>query len=357
MANEFATHALSPVDYPFNQRIATPAVAALFWPNPLLGYAAIDLVSAFAFASFVFLTVTTLGLGRLAFYSIILWFGLHPVGAALYFWFPASPDPAAYALLAAVAYSVAAEKLVAAWLTALLALFVKETFLFVMCAMLTANVIHWLATSRRPRLALPLLAQALCVGIALGILRLLLDWPIPAPWHVSSLDQIAYYVGLVIADPFRIVVWVASAVCVLGFFPVLLMNGKWPISRPFLFYLIGGAGYVAFGLIAGGDMTRIILNGSVLTLLAAFMVARERIGIVIALSFAELLSYPAISVFPMLEYAYYTGHLVDRIAAFAAAMLVVYAALLSLRLRGRIVPAEQDARASAARICSIIVDH
>lgn len=354
MAQGFADGVFPPIEHPFNLRIAAPwivsGMVSLGAPDFTQAFLWLNYAAASAFVVCVYGAMRGMGFRSPEFFIVILWFFLHPLGFRLYYTVPASVDPLAYAFLAAILWLFVARQRTAMWLVVLAALFVKESFQFIAMIGGLAEAAHAFFNRGEERRK--------AIASALGGVAAILAYKISQHAFLSGVfpQKQEYYIGAVlvlgywglqaIKDPSRFIVWAGAFFCSTGFFSAYLL-GKWrwmiepEKARLTLFLGAGAAGFAAFGLLAGSDMSRIIFNGNLLILSFCLLAARER-GIrplaAAALSVAGIvMMFWYTDFFPSaFEYGYYGSRRISETAVFAALSLLVVAIFhLSPRLLSR----------------------
>lgn len=350
MAKSFATHDFVSIDYPFHLRLAAPWLASFFAPDYTAGFLFLDAFSALVFVFCLFGIAKILDLRFIGLLILVSWFFLHPLGFHLYIGpVPASIDPLAYAFLGLISLLFLAQKR-AAFLAALfISLFVKESFMFVAAVALAAEGAPYFFEhdpGKKKKILLSaasIAAVCLLYKIAEGALTPYL-FPQKQPWKITSLQTILYWGHQVLKDPNRLIVWSASFFCATGFFSVFLVSAYRLVDirkdiRTIAFLLLGAAGYVAFGLLAGADMSRIIFNGNLLILGFCLYVARQHllnaryIALIYGASVLMALSY--VPTFPStFEYGYYgSKDIVPSLLFLVFSLAVTFALFLVRKMR------------------------
>ncbi len=342
MARGFSLGEFAAVSYPFNLRILAPWLASRFI-NPVIGFMTINTISWAVFTASVYGIVKRTNLSPVAFIALITTFLVHPLGVSLYWVVPYSVDPLWYALVSVVTWAFVSDRRVLMWIVIAIGLFAKESFLFLLFAILVSESLFVVFSFDRAKIpALMSLLVALMLIVAEPYLRVweqLHLFPQKEPYKITSLMTIMWWLEASLRDNKRIIVWIASVLFVCGPFLALCI-GRWSFphsaaqKRVASFFLICAAAYICFGLLAGADMSRIVFNGNLFIICGCLMVARDRkiaeTSILIALA-VEILIGKTTILPRMPEYDYYTtkslNHTITWAAiAFPACILIAYCA-------------------------------
>lgn len=339
----------APIEYPFNLRVGMPWLVSLFGGDFVRTYLWASIASSFAFVAFLYAFCRALGFLAFEFVFMALWFLLHPLGLAFLFSQAAYVDPLAQAMLGLVALLFVERKRGAFWCALGAALLVKETFVFVALAAMLAELACVVA-ARGKDLRVSRAALVSCAGGAAVLVLyklaeafgLPLVFPKSQSFGITSFGILKWWAGQALQDPNRILVWIGACFCATGFFSVLAV-GRWPVAkllsdafevRRLAFLALGAGGFIAFGLVAGSDMSRIVFNGGFLLFGLFFFVARSR-GLSVVHEFAAfaaslVLALSYMRYFPSaFEYGYYDARDVGPTALFVLVCAFVWGALWS----------------------------
>lgn len=343
----------SPIEYPFNLRVGMPWLVSLFGGDFVQSYARVSAACSLAFVVVLHAFARALGLKAFEFAFLALWFLAHPLGLAFPFAVAASVDPLAQAMLGLAALLFVQRRRVAFWLALGAALLVKETFVFVALVAILAELASAVFAKGKD---LRILREALlsCAGGVLVVLLYKLAeafvlphlFPKSQAHDISSIHILKWWTLQAVENPARILVWIGACFCATGFFSVLVA-GKWGIlerlkdpldARKLVFLALGGGGYIAFGLVAGADMSRIAFSGAILFLGLFFYVARARnlsfIQEFWAFSASLALALFYTRFFPStFEYGYYASRDVGPTAFFVLLCAAVWGAVWGAGLR------------------------
>lgn len=350
----------APIEYPFNLRLGTPWLVSLFGVDHVRSYMWIGVASSVAFMVCFYMVARALGFVAVEFMLVALWFLLHPLGLASFFSVAATVDPLAQAFMGLAALLFLTKKRVAFWLALGIALLVKESFVFVALVAILAELACAVAARHQDRPAM-LRAFASCLGgVCVIVLYKLAEtfglphiFPKSQPYTITTAHIIGWWALQAVRDPNRILVWIAACFCATGFFSVWIA-GKWPPAekladpleiRRAAFLALGAAGFAAFGLVAGADMSRIVFTGNVFLIGFFLYMARARglaFGQKIPVFLASLVLALAYGrFFPShLEYAYYGSHDIGLTLKFVLACVGIWCGLWlfirlsALRVRG-----------------------
>lgn len=326
MARSFTSGEYVSIDFPFNIRILAPWLASLFSQDITMGFIWLNGASALLFVIFCFEISRFLGLRNVDFWILILWFFLHPLGFSLYSVVPQLVDPLSYAFMALITLLFISEKRFLLWAIISLALLAKESFSFIVLIIAVAELTY--AISTRDKRAIPALVSICGAVIVLLIYKIeknfiqIYLFPQNQEWQITIFSTISWWLNEIWNDPKRLIVWMGAIICSTGLFSFFIFSKKYALKSPLktrldLYFALGGFGFIALGLLAGGDMSRIIFNGNLFIILAIFISFRNQrlpinqllitffLSILIALNYTRF--FPA-----AFEYDYYTkGHHID----------------------------------------------
>lgn len=358
MAQAFASGSFHAIDGPFNTRIAAPWIVSLLARNAeqgfnvVQGFLLLNAVSAMTFVVAWYGIARQLGLRNIEYFSLVLWFHIHPLGFGLYHAMPESVDPMAHAMLAAVTWMYfARHRLLLP--TLLLALLTKESFTFICLIMIAAELVHAHAIGgRNARRSWHLIAGIIAVILVHKVAVHLIEqhwFPHTLGYSPTARDTVHHFWREAMRDPARFLVWFTAITCVVGAFPILWLK-RWQVPetaadrRTATYMLLGCAGFIALGLVGGSDMSRIIFTGNLLVIGAMLMPMNGRLPPVwhtataLALGFLLALNYTR--VLPStLEYDYYMqGHRLGptlNVLMAGCALLVVGGLVTQIKGRAR----------------------
>lgn len=298
MVESFRSGRFTAIDAPFNDRIMGPWLVSLL-PTPAVdGFLIINVCAALAFVVAWHRLALILNLRNVEFAALLTWFMLHPLGFGLYHLTPASVDPLAHALLGLTTLAYLSRHPTLPWVL-MLGLMTKESFTFIGLIMVLAEVIRMgLAESGRMAQSLRIIGSIIAVLLIHKLLVLFIDQHLFPPtdgFKPSALDTVRYFWKAAKQEPPRFVVWVTAFLCVVGAFPMLMVRpwrtAKSGLSISASVYLgVGGAGFVALGLVGGSDMSRIIFTGNFLIMCAMLYSMGQKLPSVWSTLAATLLS-------------------------------------------------------------------
>jgi hypothetical protein len=369
MAKAFRSGAGMAIEYPFGHRVLSPLIASAISANVSNGFAWLNLLSEILFVVICLPIAKTLKISLWGYSAICLWFVLHPIGFPLYWAVPVSPDPLYYALVAATCLSYLRKSFRLLPVLLLMGMLTKETFVFIALIiviailaidMKIARVIRMLVIGS-PRTELLLVigkrGQMLALGAGGIIISILVYFfiklefidtffPVLQPYTVGSLATIRWFADEALKDPWRLVVWASSGFAATGYSLLLvasrIITKYAPPTRSRLvdpvFYaicLLLSASFLAFGLLAGSDMSRIIFNGNVFILLCALMsIDRGKMaegGVLVVFVGSGLMASLYTRFFPAtFEYGYYMTRSIGSSLGFLLLNLVVSFFVLKL---------------------------
>lgn len=342
MARSFASGQYGSVEFPFNLRIMAPWLASVFSQDVAKGFVWINGASALLFIVFCFKISRLLELRNAEFLVLVLWFFLHPLGFGFYYPVPQSVDPLSYAFMGLITFLFVAERRLLLWGAVLVALSAKESFSFIALIITAAELIYIMST--RDKRAVPALASVCGAVLILFIYKIeknLIEtylFPQSQEWEITTFSTITWWLNEVWHDPKRLVVWLGAFFCSTGFFSILIFEKKHISNSPLktrldAYLALGGVGFVALGLLAGSDMSRIIFNGNLFILLAilfSFKTSNFPIGqLLFVLVFSLLAALNYTNFFPAaFEYDYYTqDHRIGPIICYVSMVILIMSCL------------------------------
>lgn len=353
MARSFASGEYRSIDFPFNLRIMAPWLASIFAQDVAKGFVWLNSASAVFFVLFCFEISRLLALRNIEFWIVVLWFFLHPLGFGFYSSVPQSVDPLSYAFTGLITLLFISEKRLLLWIAVSLALLTKESFSFIALVIAAAELMY--AISTRDKRAIPAVAS-IC-----GAVLILLIYKIEKNvmqthlfsqsqgWEITTFDTISWWFNKTWNDPKRLIVWIGAIFCSTGLFSIFIFWKKYTPKPPLqtrldAYFALGGLGFIALGLLAGSDMSRIIFNGNLFIMLAMLISFRnQRLPIhqlLIAFAFSTLIVLTYTKFFPpMLEYDYYTQD--HRIGLTIYYILITLSIMSCLHFLFQILPGNQ----------------
>ncbi|MCW8886008.1 MAG: hypothetical protein OQK12_12275 [Motiliproteus sp.] len=276
MAESFSTNNFTSIEYPFNSRILTPWLASFLSEDIIKGFSWINAFSTILFIYFCFHITRKLQLNNLVFLGLSSWFFIHPLGFQFYLASPASVDPFTYALLALTTLLFLSKLRVLMWATIFISLLAKESFIFISLLVIAAELAYiCVIRDRRSLSSITSVFLGFMVITLYSHIKTIIGtdfFPQTQEWEISTIDTISWWAREAYNSPERIIVWAGSFFCATGlysaFLTINIMRERDPIEiRTLTFLGLGSAGYVALGLLAGSDMSRIIFNGNLFILL------------------------------------------------------------------------------------------
>ncbi len=270
MTNHFIAGSFGAIEHPFNLRIFTPWLASLISDDVLAGFLLINSIALSGFVIFSYLSAKILKLRSIEYLVLVFWFFWHPMGFGLYYRVPASADPLWYGFLGLFCYLFLSDKRVLLGGVMFFALFVKESFVFVIYVFVVSELVY--AALVRDRRALGAMLSFVIAALVLSVYEALkaqsqiVLFPQAQAWEINVFTVVSWWLNEVINDPWRILVWGGALIYALGLFPFLLLS-RWPVNfepqsvRFLVFFILGAGGFMALGLLGGSDMSRIIFNG------------------------------------------------------------------------------------------------
>ncbi|MEI6729837.1 MAG: hypothetical protein WCL30_01130, partial [Pseudomonadota bacterium] len=331
MTQMFGDSKYGNVEYPFNLRILAPFIASLISDNPTTGFLTLNAISAIIFAIFVFLCVRILELDNTAYLAIIIWFFIHPLGFKFYYLQPVLVDPLIYLLMAITTFSFLSKNYILMYLSIALGLIAKESFIIVSSAIIIAEtaevMMHGKNNLRKFMFKLHKIIPIILILVAYGFAQYFIENNL---FHSTQKQletttifyRIKIWVKAFCDDPGRIIIWLSAFFCSTGIMTSFIsIKFIKKLSRAelrnLIFFSLNSFVFFILGLIGGTDMSRIIFNGNLFTLIFLFLCAKYRkLSInymlwVFILSLLIMVLYTKF--FPYtIEYKYYmSGYIVD----------------------------------------------
>lgn len=308
MASLFSMGQSGAIEYPFNLRIGAPWLASLISRNSIIGFVWLNFISILFFILFWFQLSKRLQLRNVEFLVLVLWFFLHPLGFKFYAELPVLVDPLYYAFLGLITLLFISERRLKLWLVMVLALLVKESFVFISLVIMSAEIVYALLTrDKRAKVALLSAVAGVLVLVLYKFEKNLIQRHLfsqSQSWEITSFGLVKWWAIEAYKDPRRVVVWIGSFFCATGVFSALAFDKniltclKDPLHvRQRWYFFLGSAGFVILGLLGGGDMSRIIFNGNLLFMTAVLWSFRSQ-----NLPLSRLISSSVISIALALSY-------------------------------------------------------
>jgi len=250
------------VSHPFNQRILVPFLASQLGHDIIPTFQAVNLVFSLLAVATLFMLWRTLGFELKWFWAGFIWLILHWTGLIrLNLFDPITVDVPTYTFQAFFLWLILKRKFIhLLWLVPL-ATSQKESFI----ALLIVLLIYALWHNRKTKEGyydLPIIGAALLLSI---VTQSIIGYNfIPSTEGKSALITLAYHAKEAVLNPFELVRWLAAVSMAFGPAFWLAANKyrktyRYDNTRNLL--LIFSGLYLAFGILAGGDMTRIIYLG------------------------------------------------------------------------------------------------
>lgn len=272
MFNAFRERSFTPIEFPFNNRVLAPLLASLLpGRDATAAFQLLDWICFNLFAALMYLALNRLGAGRPLTFLALVWTFVHAGGVSFYFSVPVNPDPLGYVISALTLLVIATRRHAALLALAPLGMLQKEGYLAAL-VILGACELLWLLADLRLRRR-PAVSPVLFIAAG-AILSVLAQraavtnlFPPSQGWAVSSFDLMRWWWRERTQHPVWLLVWITACLIATGLFPVLVLSTRWAALRSreilaiWLPLLLLSLANVAFGLIAGFDSTRIVLNG------------------------------------------------------------------------------------------------
>lgn len=337
MSEAFQNNTFPSIEYPFNIRILSPWLASQLSDSAANGFSSLTFISFLAFVVAWYFVAKELRFETHAFIFLTVWFLVHPLGIHFYYSVRELVDPLAYALIATTVYFYIKRKNTLFFATILVALFEKESFLFILgIAVATESYCHYLGHTSRKNYV-KFLAAALLTALTYKlIIHFVQQFLFASPDQGSILKTVTYWWRAARHDPNRFLVWIGAFFCITGTL-IAILPKKWPASskeeiRRSIFLSLGAVGFFVLGLTGGADMSRIMFNGIIFTYSAIFYIAREsseKTLILMVYAASILISITYTSYFPStFEYGYYATKNITQVTAFVICTII---ALIALR--------------------------
>lgn len=318
MVESFRSGRFTDIDSPFNDRILGPWLVSLLPTSGVDGFLIVNALAALVFVVAWHQLCLALNLRNAEFAALLALFILHPLGFGFYHLTPASVDPLAHAFLALTTLAYLSRHPLLP-VVLMLGLLTKESFTFIGLIMIVAEIARMgLTRSERMAPSLRIIGSVVAVLLMHKLLVPLIDRHLFPPvdgFKPSTRDALRYFWEAAKQDPARFTVWATACLCAIGAFPMLLVR-RWrtPVSglsaSASIYFVAGGAGFMALGLVGGSDMSRIVFTGNFLILCAMLYpmgqalpsvwrtVQATLLSLVLALNYTRLLP-------TTLEYDYY----------------------------------------------------
>lgn len=251
------------VAFPFNGRVLMPWLAAQIQSDySITDFQWLNLVFTLASVIVLFLLWRSLGFDLKWFIAGFFWLFFHWTGLIrLNAFDPISVDVPLYLFQGLFLIIILKRKFAWLLLLAPLAIAQKESFLALMILLTAYGYWHNRKTAEG-YYPMPLLLAALVLSFATKFL--ISHYFPPIEEGKGALITLAYHAKKVLMDPFEIIRWLVAMFVAFG--PMLFLAfGKYAQSYRYdntrNLLLLFSLTYLAFGILAGGDMTRIIFLG------------------------------------------------------------------------------------------------
>jgi len=278
------------VSFPYNSRILVPFLASWVGEDPILAFRVINLIFTNFSVLLLFFLWQKLKIPPLLLFISFFWLIFHWTGLIRLNQFdPITVDLPLYTfqtLLIWITYLKRWELMV---ILAPIATIQKESFMGLLVALLGFYIVkHW------PLKKIPEFLIWLAGALILSILtKVLVNYHFPPiETDKNSLITILFHLKLVLTDPFRLIRWITAIFVGYGAF-LLIGLQSWAKIKESSFQqlmLVLSIVYLLYGIVAGGDMLRIVFLGFpfVMTLLLGLLRDLPAKSLAIAL----LLSFP-----------------------------------------------------------------
>ena len=251
------------VAFPFHQRILVPALASFVNSGDILyDFQLVNLIFTLLSVSITFLLWRQLGFDLKWFIAGFAWLLFHWTGLIrLNAFDPITVDVPLYFFQALFLWLIIKRKFIHLLWLAPLATIQKESFIALMIVLL---IYAWWHNRKTEEgfYDLPLIAASLVLGV---VAKSLVNGNfLPIEEGKGALITLGYHAKEALLNPFEIVRWLAAMAVAFG--PALFLTfGRY--ARSFRYdntrnlLVLFSAVYLGFGILAGGDMTRIIFLG------------------------------------------------------------------------------------------------
>lgn len=250
------------VPFPFHQRLLVPFLAHWVGDDIIPSFQIINFVFSLFNVAMLFLLWRSLGFELKWFWAGMIWLLFHWTGMIrLNAFDPITVDVPTYGFQALFLWLVIRRKFIHLLWLAPLAVLQKESFLALPIILLIYAIWHNRKTQEGfypiPILVGVILASVLCQSL------IQVYFP-PSSEGKSAFITLAYHAKEAITQPFEIVRWLAAMSMAFG--PALWLTffhsaKKYRYDNTRNLLILFSGLYLAFGLLAGGDMTRIIYLG------------------------------------------------------------------------------------------------
>lgn len=318
------------IEYPFNLRVLVPFIASKFSSDINYSFFMVNLFSALTFVIFTYKSMQLLALKNIHFLILILWFLMHPLGFHLYFVIPISVDPFVYAIMSVSLYLYLRKSYTYLFITLFVGLLAKESFLFILIILTLTTLYSFLSNPSEKKLLI--LLGGIIEVLAYIYVRnhyITTIFPQSQPYPISMTGTIGYWLHQALNDPNRFIVWIAAILCSSGLFLFNLNYRSITLKRissdeHLLFLVLLSLGYISFGLLAGSDMSRIILNGGLFILLSIFLLSKNIFNLTLTFLFSFIILRYYTNWFPSpIEYEYYGSQQLNKILLYLAINLFI----------------------------------
>lgn len=250
------------VPHPFHQRVFVPFIASVFGSDIIPSFQYINLIFSLLSVAVLFLLWRDLGFELKWFWAGFIWLIFHWTGMIrLNAFDPITVDLPTYTFQALFLWLILKRKFIHLLWLAPLATIQKESFIALPVLLFIYGAWHDKRT-KEGFYNIPLVIASIVLAVAAQYL-VNFYFP-PAEEGRSAFVTLAYHAKEAILNPFEIVRWLAAMSMAFG--PALWLafnhyrkTNRYDNTRNLLLMYSGL--YLAFGILAGGDMTRIIFLG------------------------------------------------------------------------------------------------
>lgn len=262
------------IGFPFNNRILTPWLASILPFDSLYSFRLINFVFMnLFFIISIYLYLYILKIKKYLIFLAMLWIALHWIGIIrLYIFHPFTVDVAVYMFGILFVYLIWTNKYVYLLLLAPLATLQKESFMALLFAlfayMICINILSWkkISITLKPYTRVTILYVFIAIILSIGVKYYTNHYIVETHGRGIGSSLLTLYSWGVrrLYNPFEITRWITAFFIGFGGMVALAMLNFKKYYTPshstnilLLFALI----HIAFGLLAGSDMTRIMVLG------------------------------------------------------------------------------------------------
>ncbi len=248
------------VSFPYNTRVLVPALVLLMpFDDVIMSFKALNLLFSLASLVALFFLWRDFGLSPLLMFSGFFWLLFHWTGLIrLNLFDPVNVDLPLYFFQALLCLIVIHGRFYWLLILAPLAVAQKESFIAIMIILAGFSFYH-----RKEYEKMDLIWIGLTLFISI-LVKFGMNQVFPQlEAGRSGFTTVAYHLKLVALDPFRIARWIAAIFVAFG--GVLILNlrrtKKFSLDRQHSLLGLFSLTYLVFGILAGGDMLRIVFLG------------------------------------------------------------------------------------------------